>query len=139
MDKLYELTKEWHKSRKITINGNSQMQTIKLGEEYGELCAAIAKGDKNKLRDSIGDMLVVLTAITELEKLDLKDCWQTAYDEIKDREGVLLPNGNFLKKADWKCYNCHGFIPQLNNFCKIKNKSVDCTDICDNWKPDMKD
>jgi len=131
LDYCYLLTRYWHKRNKITINGNSRMQTIKLGEEYGELCSAVARNDKELLKDSIGDMLVVLTAIAELEKLDLSECWKKAYNEIKDRRGVLLPNGNFLKKEDWKCNNCKHF---LENLCSYHQKKVQDDDTCDNWE-----
>jgi len=91
---------DWHYARKITVNGNSSTQTIKLGEEYGELCAGIVRGDKGKIADSLGDMFVVMVAIAELENMHIEDCIASAYDEIKDRKGKLLPNGNFQKEED---------------------------------------
>jgi len=97
MDGLLALISEWHENRKITINGSSATQTIKLGEEYGELCSAIVRGDKDLIADSLGDMFVVMVAIAELEDMYLDDCVAKAYNEIKDRKGHLLPNGNFLR------------------------------------------
>ena len=98
---MIEVTKQisnWHRDRKITINGNSNTQTIKLGEEYGELCSAIVRGDRNLIKDSIGDMVVVLVAIAELEGMTLEECVKDAYDEIKDRKGFLNEDGVFIKK-----------------------------------------
>ena len=98
---MNELTKKisaWHKARKITINGNSNTQTIKLGEEFGELCSGIVRGDKDLIKDSIGDMVVVLIAIAELEGLTLKECIGNAYDEIQDRRGYLSEDGVFIKE-----------------------------------------
>ena len=89
---------QWHKDRKITINGSSSTQTIKLGEEYGELCSAIVKRDTALIKDSLGDMYVVMVAIAELEGLDLDECIESAYDEIKDRRGYLNELGNFIKE-----------------------------------------
>jgi len=97
IDKLKHDISRWHSDRKITVNGNSMTQTVKLGEEYGELCSGIVRADKRLIADSIGDMFVVLVAIAELENLDLEDCIQQAYDEIKHRKGTLLSNGNFVK------------------------------------------
>jgi len=94
--------KKWHKDRLITVNGNSLTQTVKLGEEFGELCEGIVKRKRKKIRDSIGDMVVVLVAIAELEDLDFDECVEFAYNEIKDRKGKLLPNGNFLKEEDFE-------------------------------------
>ena len=97
MDKLLALISGWHSDRKITINGNSSTQTIKLGEEYGELCAAIVRKDKSQIADALGDMFVVMVAVAELEELYLDDCINGAYNEIKDRKGHLNELGNFIK------------------------------------------
>ena len=98
MNELAQKISDWHKARKITINGNSNTQTIKLGEEYGELCSGIVRGDKDLIKDSIGDMIVVLIAIAELEGLTLEECIAGAYDEIKDRKGYLSKDGVFIKE-----------------------------------------
>ncbi len=100
IDKLKHDIDRWHHSRKITVNGNSMTQTVKLGEEFGELCSGIVRNDKRLIADSLGDCFVVMVAIAKLEGLDLEDCIQQAYDEIKNRKGTLLPNGNFVKSED---------------------------------------
>ena len=100
IDKLKHDISRWHSDRKITVNGNSMTQTVKLGEEYGELCSGIVRQDKRLIADSIGDMFVVLVAIAELENLDLEDCIQQAYDEIKHRKGYLNELGNYIKDED---------------------------------------
>jgi len=97
IDNLTRQISMWHKDRKITVNGNSSTQTIKLGEEYGELCSGIVRADKRIIADSIGDMYVVLIAIAELENLDIEECIQVAYDEIKNRKGHLNELNNFVK------------------------------------------
>jgi NTP pyrophosphatase (non-canonical NTP hydrolase) len=102
IDALAAQIKKWHKDRKITINGNSLTQTVKLGEEFGELCNGIVRNDKRLVSDSLGDMFIVMVAIAELEKLDLEQCIQDAYDEIKHRKGFLNEHGNFVKEEDMK-------------------------------------
>ena len=97
-NKLIAYIALWHEQRKITVNGNSLTQTVKLGEEYGELCAGIVRQDKAEIKDAIGDMVVVLVAIAELEDLELRDCVESAYNEIKDRKGYLNEHGNFIKE-----------------------------------------
>jgi len=92
-----ERIKNWLKDRKITVNGNSMTQAVKLGEEYGELCSGIVRKDKRLIEDSIGDCVVVLVAIAELEGLDFKDCIDSAFHEIKDRKGYLNEAGIFIK------------------------------------------
>ena len=100
LSKLMALISLWHEQRKITVNGNSLTQTVKLGEEYGELCAGIVRSDKDLIKDSLGDMYVVMVAIAELEGLELRDCVESAYDEIKGRKGYLNEHGNFIKEED---------------------------------------
>ncbi len=98
METLTKQISDWHRDRKITINGNSNTQTIKLGEEFGELCSGIVRGDKDLIKDSIGDMVVVLVAIAELEGMTLEECVASSYDEIKDRTGYLSEDGVFIKE-----------------------------------------
>ena len=98
MNEVTQKISAWHKARKITINGNSNTQTIKLGEEFGELCSGIVRGNKDLIKDSIGDMFVVLVAIAELEGMTLTECVKDAYAEIKDRRGFLNEDGVFIKE-----------------------------------------
>lgn len=74
-------------------------QVLKLGEEFGELCAGLAKGKPEQVVDSIGDMVVVLTILSLQLHLNIEDCVQAAYDEIKDRRGKMI-DGVFVKEAD---------------------------------------
>jgi NTP pyrophosphatase (non-canonical NTP hydrolase) len=108
MTELVNKISKWHLDRQITVNGSSLTQTVKLGEEFGELCSAIVRGDKDLIKDSIGDMVVVLVAIAELEGTSITECVKDAYNEIKDRKGKLLPNGTFVKEEE------------LNKIVKIK-------------------
>ena len=96
-DKLIAYISLWHEQRKITVNGNSITQTVKLLEEAGELAAGIVREDKDLIKDSLGDMIVVMVAIAELEGLELRECIAHSYDEIKDRRGHLNELGNFIK------------------------------------------
>ena len=100
LDTLTTLIKQWHEDRKITVNGNSVMQTVKLYEEGGELAAGIARKNKGLIKDSIGDMYVVLVAIATLEGFTMEECIEAAYEEIKDRKGYLSQQGNFIKEGD---------------------------------------
>jgi hypothetical protein len=100
LDDLSYLVSKWHMDRGITENGTVQMQFIKLIEEVGELAAAIARNKIDDAKDAIGDCLVLLNIIAELQGTSLKECWNLAYEEIKDREGYLLSNGNFIKSTD---------------------------------------
>jgi NTP pyrophosphatase (non-canonical NTP hydrolase) len=80
-------------------------QMLKLGEEYGELCAGMARGDQEKIIDSVGDMFVVLTIFCLQSGIDLDFCVLSAYNEIKDRKGRMI-NGVFVKEEDLPKCTC---------------------------------
>lgn len=88
----------WAEARGIIPNSNSQTQALKGMSEYGELADAIIKKDKAKIIDGIGDVLVVLIILADLEGLNVLECLQSAYNEIKDRKGYLTKDGLFIKE-----------------------------------------
>jgi NTP pyrophosphatase (non-canonical NTP hydrolase) len=94
---VYDLIRKWATERGIYTNGNTKTQYIKLQEESGELARAILKDNKSELIDAIGDMVVVLTNLAELEGLKIEECVVSAYDVIKSRQGSMV-NGTFVKQ-----------------------------------------
>jgi len=91
---------KWGYERQICINSTPQAQFVKLVEEQGELAAAIARNKHKDTKDAIGDMFVVLVMISELLHVDIRDCVQLAWEEIKDRKGYLNTDGIFIKEGD---------------------------------------
>ena len=63
----------WSKDRKIIPNSTFDAQYIKLIEELGELALGIRKKDENLIKDSIGDVAVVLINLAALQGIDVKD------------------------------------------------------------------
>ena len=98
LNKLEEKTLQWSKDRGIIDNGKVETQVLKLISEMGELADNVAKG--KDIKDDIGDCLVVLTNIATMSGTDLLECWEVAYDDIKDRKGFLNKNGAFIKESD---------------------------------------
>ena len=49
-----------------------------------------------KIKDGIGDMVVVLTNLAELCDLTIEECVESAWDEISNRTGKM-ENGTFVK------------------------------------------
>jgi NTP pyrophosphatase (non-canonical NTP hydrolase) len=68
-------------------------------EEAGELAKALLQNDKEEIQDAVGDMVVVLTNLAELEGMSIEDCIDSAYTEISARTGKMI-NGTFVKDAD---------------------------------------
>lgn len=96
MQSVFELIRIWAKERGIYKKGNSHTQYVKLQEEAGELAKALLKNNRAEIVDSIGDIVVVLTNLAELEGLKIEDCIQEAYNVIKNRTGKMQ-NGTFVK------------------------------------------
>jgi len=92
----FELIREWANKRGLYEHGDAKTQALKLVEEVGETCRAILKEDDHAAIDGIGDCVVVLTNLAELMGVEIEDCIEQAYNEIKDRTGHMN-NGTFKK------------------------------------------
>ena len=93
---IFELIREWANERGILDKGDAKTQLIKLYEETGELSQSLLKNDKDGVIDAIGDSVVVLTNLAELNGVSIETCIQSAYDEISGRTGRMV-NGTFVK------------------------------------------
>jgi NTP pyrophosphatase (non-canonical NTP hydrolase) len=90
---------QWGEARGIIQNSTPAAQAKKTLEELDELYAAIAKGDREEMKDAYGDILVTLVMGCACADLDLVECFKGAYEEIKDRKGYLTKEGIFVKEA----------------------------------------
>jgi NTP pyrophosphatase (non-canonical NTP hydrolase) len=90
---------QWAEARGIVMHSTAQAQAVKTLEELAELFAAISKGDKEAQADAYGDILVTLIIGCACADMDLVECLNKAYEEIKDRKGKLGPDGVFVKDA----------------------------------------
>ena len=90
---------QWAEARKIIPNSNPETQLLKAVSELGELADATIKKDQDGIIDGVGDVMVCLINYCALQDINLVDCMQVAYDQIKNRRGTLLPNGVFQKDA----------------------------------------
>ena len=95
---LTRLIEIWATDRNLH-NADSKAQISKLTEEIGELASGVNKSNKEVVKDSIGDAYVVLTILAMQQKVDVRDCINIAYDEIKGRTGKLI-NGVYVKESD---------------------------------------
>jgi len=96
LNKEFEPIREWAKDKGILDKGDSKTQYLKLMEEAGELSEAILKEDMVEIKDAIGDIVVVLTNLAHLCDLTIEECIESAYNEIKNRQGIMK-NGTFVK------------------------------------------
>ena len=87
----------WHLARNLIHGSSDKDQVLKLIQEVGELSDSICKGQTPI--DDIGDIIVVLVNIAVRHNLSLKDCIDHAYQDIKDRKGMMV-DGIFIKEED---------------------------------------
>lgn len=98
MNELVKLIEKWAREKNLDI-AEPEKQMLKVVEEVGEVAAALARNNKNDLRDGIGDVVVTLVILAMQNDMDLYECLNQAYNEIKDRKGKMV-NGVFVKEAD---------------------------------------
>lgn len=99
IEQLHSNIVGWAHERNLVDGATPAAQMLKMVEELGELSGGIAKNRPEVIKDSIGDVFVVLTILAEQLGMDMRESIQQAWDEIKDRKGKLI-NGVFVKESD---------------------------------------
>ena len=87
---------KWHEDRNLIEGSTEKDQILKLIQEVGELSDNVCKGQD--IRDDVGDIMVILINIVERRGLSLKECMEVAYEDIKDRTGVMR-DGIYIKNT----------------------------------------
>lgn len=95
---LVDYITDWARERGLD-KADATKQMLKLMEETGELAQGMAKNRPDQIKDSIGDIFVVLVVLSLQLGLSLTDCVRLAYEEIKNRKGKMV-NGVFVKESD---------------------------------------
>jgi NTP pyrophosphatase (non-canonical NTP hydrolase) len=89
----------WSEARKIIPNSTPFAQSIKAVEEINELVDALRDGNKIEAIDAVGDTVVCLINVCALLDVNLTDCLEAAYLQIKDRRGYMNEEGIFVKES----------------------------------------
>ena len=90
---------QWGEKRGIVQHSTAQAQAMKTQEELDELIDALRIGSKAAIADAYGDILVTLIMGCAISDLDLVSCLEGAYEEIKNRKGMLNTDGLWVKEA----------------------------------------
>jgi hypothetical protein len=69
LHKLITNVQQWSIDRGLD-KADSEKQLLKLYEEFGELASGLAKGNKEVVKDSIGDVVVVLIILAQQQGLE---------------------------------------------------------------------
>ena len=89
---------QWSEARKIITNSTPLAQWKKAAEELDELKDALKKDNLYEAIDAVGDTVVCLINICALLDVNLTDCLEAAYNQIKDRRGYMNAEGIFVKE-----------------------------------------
>ena len=98
MNELVYLVEEWSKDKGLN-NADPTKQFLKVSEEFGEIAAAMARGQYEELKDAIGDTIVTLIILSQQQGLTVEECLAQAYGVISKRTGKMV-NGVFVKSED---------------------------------------
>lgn len=99
MNDLISKVVAWAGNKDLLKEENSLRQFTKVVEETGEVAAALARQNKEDLKDGIGDVIVTLIILAEQQGLTVQECLEAAWNEIKDRKGKTI-DGAFVKEED---------------------------------------
>lgn len=94
---------EWAYERNLK-QADPKIQWMRITEEVGEIRDVLLKPTKftepqAALKDAIGDTLVTIIVLAHQLDLDVTECLNLAYEEIKNRKGKMI-DGTFVKESD---------------------------------------
>lgn len=97
---LIDKVNEWAISHGLD-EGNPKIEWMKITEEVGEIRDVFLKPNdfvnpEWSLKDAIGDSIVTLIVLSLQLGYDVEECLTIAYNDIKDRKGVMIDD-NFIK------------------------------------------
>ena len=89
----------WSEARGIIPHAKPYTQLLKAFSEMGELADAELKDSHDDRVDALGDVMVCLLNYCALRDINLVECIEHAYEQIKHRKGRMTPDGTFIKEA----------------------------------------
>ena len=99
-----ENVKQWFIDRDLENGGRLDKQSLKLSEEFGELCAGYLKKNEQLTKDSIGDCAVVIVGLALLIKGDVHKIF---------KEVSFIEHEDVMDSFKWLSANISSF--QLNH------------------------
>ena len=96
MRELINKTLDWAEIRNLLDNGGAERQALKMVSEVGEFADEVLKGDKDKQKMEMGDVLVTCILTSWKLGFDIEEALEAAYNKINARTGKTI-NGVFVK------------------------------------------
>lgn len=88
LHKLITNVQQWSIDRWLD-KADSKKQMLKLYEEFGELASGLAKGNKEVVKDSIGDVVVVLIILAQQKGVESISDFCVIFDHLSIND--LMP------------------------------------------------
>lgn len=104
-----ENVKQWFIDRDLENGGRLDKQSLKLSEEFGELCAGYLKKNEKLTKDSIGDCAVVIVGLALLIKEDVQEIFDAVFSNEYD-EYYVIECLVFLNRVISNIQLSNGFI-----------------------------
>ena len=104
-----ENVKQWFIDRDLENGGRLDKQSLKLSEEFGELCAGYLKKNEKLTKDSIGDCAVVIVGLALLIKADVQEIFDEVFSNEYD-EYYIIECLVFLNRVISNIQLSNGFI-----------------------------
>lgn len=148
-NELVTLTKKWFVDRDLEHGGRLDKQSLKLSEEFGELCAGYLKQNEKLTKDSIGDCAVVVVGLALLIKEDVQSIFEES-NNIRRKEAMdcfKLLNANIsefqlsqeLASKEMCQHNLVHAVAYLKSISKTLNYDfTDCFELAYNEIKDRK-
>lgn len=131
---MFPQIRAWAKERGITESKNPFVQSIKLYEEYGELCGSALKHKEDELKDAIGDIIVVLINLNAINNINLED-----YLEQYDSELIMNELNVCVASISYFCGKIM-HSKDIEKTAKFSNNIIGFLDlICENYNFDIFD
>lgn len=148
-NELVTLTKKWFTDRDLEHGGRLDKQSLKLSEEFGELCAGYLKQNEKLTKDSIGDCAVVIVGLALLIDVDVHSIFEQADGIIRKEamESFKLLNANIsefqlsqdLASKEMCKHNLVHAVAYLKSISKsLDYDFVDCFELAYNEIKDRK-
>ena len=94
LQKLITNVQQWSIDRGLD-KADSKKQMLKLYEEFGELASGLAKGNKEVVSDSIGEVVVVLIILAQQKNVRLIGDFELSRNGLS-KESVVLKASEYI-------------------------------------------
>ena len=112
----------------VGVTKGAVIQWMKVTEEVGEIRDVFLKPNdfvnpEWSLKDAIGDSIVTLVVLCLQLGSDVEECLTIAYNDIKDRQGVMIDD-NFIKTKTRQPANDSNDLRTFKVACKRESEKT---------------